>query len=210
MRKCIAEKIGMKQNNEKIYIAVTGGMGSGKSTVMRMIAECGYPTLSADEVAHHIYEDEKVYHDTLSAFPSCFDNGVLNRKKLADTVFIDQNKRSVLEGITHPAIMQKLFLQAETLPGKYIFFEIPLLFEGGYQNLFDHIIVVMRDIEHRIKAISVRDGLNEGDIMARINNQVDYEKNLYSGHTVIYNDGDFAALYKKVVGVVHEITAQKD
>ena len=68
----------------------------------------------------------------------------------------------------------------------------------------------MRDIEHRIKAISVRDGLNEGDIMARINNQVDYEKNLYSGHTVIYNDGDFAALYKKVVGVVHEITAQKD
>ena len=200
----------MKQNNEKIYIAVTGGMGSGKSTVMRMIAECGYPTLSADEVAHHIYEDEKVYHDTLSAFPSCFDNGVLNRKKLADTVFIDQNKRSVLEGITHPAIMQKLFLQAETLLGKYIFFEIPLLFEGGYQNLFDHIIVVMRDIEHRIKAISVRDGLNEGDIMARINNQVDYEKNLYSGHTVIYNDGDFAALYKKVVGVVHEITAQKD
>lgn len=200
----------MKQNNEKIYIAVTGGMGSGKSTVMRMIAECGYPTLSADEVAHHIYEDEKVYHDTLSAFPSCFDNGVLNRKKLADTVFIDQNKRSVLEGITHPAIMQKLFLQAETLPGKYIFFEIPLLFEGGYQNLFDHIIVVMRDIEHRIKAISVRDGLNEGDIMARINNQVDYEKNSYSGHTVIYNDGDFAALYKKVVGVVHEITAQKD
>lgn len=200
----------MKQNNEKIYIAVTGGMGSGKSTVMRMIAECGYPTLSADEVAHHIYEDEKVYHDTLSVFPSCFDNGVLNRKKLADTVFIDQNKRSVLEGITHPAIMQKLFLQAETLPGKYIFFEIPLLFEGGYQNLFDHIIVVMRDIEHRIKAISVRDGLNEGDIMARINNQVDYEKNSYSGHTVIYNDGDFAALYKKVVGVVHEITAQKD
>ena len=57
MRKCIAEKIGMKQNNGKIYIAVTGGMGSGKSTVMRMIAECGYPTLSADEVAHHIYED---------------------------------------------------------------------------------------------------------------------------------------------------------
>lgn len=199
----------MKQNNGKIYTAVTGGIGSGKSTVMRFIAELGYPVLSADEAARNIYDEAEVLLQMRERFSDCFTDGAVDRNKVSAAVFKNRDRLNELNEITHPAIMKKIFSRAERVDGRFIFFEIPLLFEGGFEKLFDHVIVLMRDKKTRIAAVEARDGLSGAEVAARIKNQFNYEKNLSNGHTVIYNDGDIASLYNKVSEAVRKIVAEE-
>lgn len=193
----------MKRN--KRFVAITGGIGSGKSTVAKIIAEMGYPVFSADTVARGIYGDSEVYKKVAAHFPDCLNDTGVDRKKLAAAVFSDSAKLQLLDGITHPAIMQKLFAQMAECAGEAAFAEVPLLFECGADKDFDNVIVVMRDVSARIDSVMRRDGLTREEVAARIKNQYDYERNPNTGHTVLYNNGDFASLKDGVVRVVHEI-----
>lgn len=193
----------MRQN--KYCVAVTGGIGSGKSEVMKIIQTLGYPVFSADSVAHEIYDDKEVLEKTAQEFPDSVVGYKVDRQKLADLVFCDESKRKKLERITHPAIMRILFREMEQAGSDVVFAEVPLLFEGGYDKDFDAVIVVMRYLQKRIRSAAERDKVSEEKIILRIKNQFDYEKNNVSGHTVIYNDGDLASLTDQVKQVVHEI-----
>ena len=190
--------------NKKI-IAITGGIGSGKSAVLACVRDMGYATVSADEIAREIYGDERVLAETRIVFPDCVQGDAVDRKKLAETVFSDARARRRLEEITHPAIMKKLFARAYAGDGDIVFAEVPLLFEGGYAPQFDGVIVVMRPLRARIQAVTARDGLSEQEVLRRMQNQFDYEKNPLSGHTVLWNDGDLAALRDKTERILHEI-----
>ena len=192
----------MKQS--KRLIAVTGGIGSGKSAVLEHLRSLGFATVSADAIARGIYEDEEVLGKTREAFPDCVGDTV-DRKKLAAVVFADEEARKRLEAITHPAIMCRLFAQALACRGNVVFAEVPLLFEGGYASMFDGVIVVLRPLASRLAAVMRRDGLTEAEAMARIRNQRDYEKNPPIGHTVLYNDGDLAALNEQTERILHEV-----
>lgn len=198
----------MKRN--KLYVAVTGGIGSGKSTVLRMIGEAGFPVFSADAIARNIYQDEEVLLQTQQAFPGCIKDGAVNRKKLAELVFSDKEKLQILDAITHPAVMKKLYAQMEQAEGAAAFAEVPLLFEGGYQKDFDRVIVVMRKKGERILAAAKRDGVSAEKIRLRAEHQFDYEKNSIIGHTLIYNDGDLSALRSQVLDVLNEIVVNKN
>ena len=195
----------MRQSNGKMYVAVTGGIGSGKSTVIKMIGERGFHVYSADEAARNIYDDPLVKAKVRTVFPECFSGDVPDRKKLAEEMFADRNKLEQLNGITHPAIMEKLFVRAESDSDRVIFFEIPLLFESGYEGRFDKVIVVMRDKSLRINSVMRRDGLSEEQVKARIANQIDYEKIQKNAHTIIYNNGDLPSLRNRVNGILDEI-----
>ncbi len=192
----------MKRN--KLYVAVTGGIGSGKTTVLQILKDLGYPAVSADAEAREIYGDEEILEKVRALFPACFENGILRREKLAAFVFSDEKLLQKLNEITHPVIMQKVFQAMDRAESKIVFAEIPLLFEGNYQSLFDKVIVVMRDMEDRIRAVAERDGLSRTQILARIKKQCNYEKNYFSGHTVIYNNGDISSLKEQVVRIVNE------
>ena len=192
----------MKRN--KLYVAVTGGIGSGKTTVLQILKDLGYPAVSADAEAREIYGDEEILEKVRALFPACFENGILRREKLAAFVFSDEKLLQKLNEITHPVIMQKVFQAMDRAESKIVFAEIPLLFEGNYQSLFDKVIVVMRNMEDRIRAVAERDGLSRTQILARIKKQCDYEKNYFSGHTVIYNNGDISSLKEQVVRIVNE------
>ena len=97
----------MKQS--KRYIAVTGGIGSGKSTVARLIGAMGYPVFSADAAARDIYSDPCVLAEVRRQFPACIRGGEVDRKALADVVFSDKAALRALDSITHPAIMRRLW-----------------------------------------------------------------------------------------------------
>src|SRR5699024_6810107 len=99
-QKCIAGKTGMKQS--KRYIAVTGGIGSGKSTVAWLIGTMGYPVFSADAAARDIYSDPCVLAEVRRRFPACIRGGEVDRKALADVVFSDKAALRALDSITHP------------------------------------------------------------------------------------------------------------
>ena len=88
--------------------------------------------------------------------------------------------------------------------GGLVFNEVPLLFEGGFESLYDGVIVVVRNKEARIAAALARDKTDEKRVLARINNQIDYEKKDLTAYTLIENDGDLSSLSKKVRKVVEK------
>ena len=196
----------MTQNNLKI--AITGGIGSGKSTVAEIIKEQGYTVVSCDEVYNELLCDKVFLNKLTSEFGDILDSeGKLDRKKLSATVFADETKLKRLNEITHPAIMEEVFRR---MPDeKVCFCEVPLLFEGGFEDRFDKVIVVLRDKELRIKAVENRDNIDEKTVKSRINNQLNYENTTFEKYYVIHNNSDLANLRTKTLEAVADIIKNK-
>lgn len=192
----------MTQNN--IKIAITGGIGSGKSAVASIVEEAGYTVLSCDKIYSKLLQN----NEFLSALENEFcgiikPDGSLDRRKLSGIVFNDGKQLEKLNALTHPAIMGEVFsrLKNERLG----FCEVPLLFEGGYEKLFDGVIVVLRDEASRIGSVTKRDGLNEMSVKKRLKSQFDYQNCDLTKYYVIHNDGNFDDLRAKVSRAIDEI-----
>ena len=197
------ERAGSTQN-KTVKIALTGGIGCGKSTVLEILREAGYPVFSCDEIYRKMQTDGAFLSQLEGIFQGVVQDGVLNRKKLADTVFGDAEALKKLNTLTHPLIMQRLHEEMDKYPIAVA--EVPLLFESGRQGEFDGVLVVYRPIDERIAAVCRRDNASEAEVLRRIKNQADYEKIIQEGHTVIYNDGNFVNLKEKVLSALEKIT----
>lgn len=156
-------------------IAITGGIGSGKSTVLSFLKENGYPVFSCDEIYKQLLLDREYIEKIEKLFPSAVQNGQVERQVLADIVFKDKQALEILNGIAHPLIMERLYENMRNCTNILAFAEVPLLFEGNYQSQFDAVIVVQRSKEQRIAAIVARDGLTRIEAMRRISAQFDYD-----------------------------------
>ncbi len=185
-------------------IAVTGGIGSGKSAVCRILKERGYPVFSCDEINRTLLS-EKSYLDGLCAlFPACVKDGKLNKAALSALVFSDKEALKTLNAYAHPRIAKRLRRGMEGAR-KTCFAEVPLLFESGMTKQFDCAIVVLRNKEERIRAVVARDGLTAEQAKARMRQQFDYDGPLPDGCLAIENDGDEAALCNKVDEVLEAL-----
>lgn len=193
----------MKQNR----IAVTGGIGSGKSTVCKILKEKGYVVFSCDDVYADILSSGKMTEELVKEFGADIldDCGMLDRKKLSKIVFADDKKREQLNNITHSKIFKEMFSRAEAHSGT-VFFEVPLLFEGHYQKLFDNVIVVLRNKEKRVESIKERDNLSEKEILERIKSQYNYDNGDFAQYYVIHNDVNYDKLCDMIDSLLLRIT----
>lgn len=192
----------MKQSEK---IAVTGGIGSGKSTVMKIIAEKGYPIFSCDEIYSQLTSDRDFLNNLRHSFGDILNSdGTLDRKKLSEIVFNNPAKLAELDKITHPAIYKEMFRMADEAGG-ICFCEVPLLFESGAESLFDGVIIVMRNEEQRIKSVTARDKLPEQDVKKRISNQFDYNSADFAMYYVIHNNGDLSELEWQTEEIIKKI-----
>ncbi len=185
-------------------IAITGGIGSGKTSVCKIIKSLGYKVFSADETYSELLNDKSFVKTIYDALDIKSNNYVFDRKLVANKVFNDNNCLKKLNDITHPLIMKKMLENSKKESG-VIFNEVPLLFESGYQNHYDGIIVVKRSLEDRVNSVTKRDGISKNDVLARINNQFDYENKLNIEHTLIVNDGSLDKLTSSVKVVLEKI-----
>lgn len=189
-----------------VKVAVTGGIGSGKSFVLKIIESLGYPTVSCDKIYAELLNEEhfvlKVC-DEMGVEPLC-DNGklLLNRSAISEKVFNDKNLLNKLNQLTHGAILDRAFSLYDS---GLIFYEVPLLFEGGYQNKFDYVFVVLRGKEERISSAMLRDGALRNEIERKINNQFNYDSADLSKYTVIKNDCCECELKEIVVKEIEDI-----
>ena len=192
----------MKQSKK---IAVTGGIGSGKSTVMKIIAGKGYPIFSCDEIYSQLTSDRNFLNILRHSFGDILNSdGTLDRKKLSEIVFNNPAKLAELDKITHPAIYKEMFRMADEAGG-ICFCEVPLLFESGAESLFDGVIIVMRNEEQRIKSVTARDKLPEQDVKKRISNQFDYNSTDFAMYYVIHNNGDLSGLEWQTEEIIKKI-----
>ncbi len=187
-------------------VAITGGIGSGKSTLCKWIEQEGNKVFSCDRIYGALIEfDPEFKEKILKAFPAARgEDGKVDRKALSAIVFEDKRKRELLNSITHPLIMKALFREMD----KYVisYAEVPLLFEGGYEKLFDKIIIVMRDDRERIKAVMDRSGLTYEEAQARIRAQANYDKVPINKYYVVYNNGTADDLHDKAIFIINHIT----
>ncbi len=185
-------------------IAITGGIGSGKSTVSNLLRDIGYPVYSCDEIYEKIVNSKTYINEIKKVFPNAIRQGEIDKKRLAEIIFTNEQARKRLNAIAHPLIMQTLLKQMEENKSQMVFAEVPLLLEGSFENLFDKTIVILRNREERIRSVCERDGISSEKAINRINAQFNYDdidcrnRLQKSGVIFIENKGDISALKKSV------------
>ena len=183
-----------------LVVALTGGIGAGKSTVAQNFAELGALVIDADQLARMAIErGSDGFAEVLLRFgDEIILNGDIDRKKLAEIVFSDEGARKDLEKIIHPRVQATFAEVVEDLEqGDILIYEIPLLVETDAAEKFDYIITVEADLELR-KARLLKKGLYISQIEKRIAAQATQESREAIADTVIYNDGDEDDLLRQV------------
>lgn len=199
----------MKQSKRKI--AVTGGIGSGKSTVCKFIAELGYPVISFDEVYARLLDSGCLTEKLVEVFGNEVIEGAdgkVNRAALARVAFACEENTKKLNEITHPAIFNDAFEEAKKYTGD-CFFEVPILFEGGYEKLFDCVVVVLRDTKARILSVMERDNITNENVVKRINRQFNYDNLEFAKYYVIHNQGNIDDLRVNCVKLIDDISLKQ-
>lgn len=181
-------------------IALTGGIGAGKSTVAQFFSELGANVVDADQLARiSIERGSEGFADVVERFgESIVSHGDIDRKALAAIVFSDPQAKRDLEAIIHP-LVKKLFAQAraENDPDTHLIYEIPLLVETDAAANFDFIVTVEAEEEIRVERLLSR-GMLISDIRARLANQVSPQARIDLADIVIINDGDEDHLLRQV------------
>jgi len=170
-------------------IGLTGGIGSGKTTIASYFATMGVPVYIADDAAKKVMQAEKIIKLIKTTFgDSIFENDVLNRAKLAEIVFNNADKLAQLNAIVHPAVKSdfELWLQ-ENKKYDYVIYEAAILFESGRYKECDIIITVTAPEEIRIERVVKRDNTTREQVLSRIKMQWNDEKRISLSNFVINN-----------------------
>lgn len=155
-------------------VGITGGIGSGKSTVCRILAEHGVAVYDADSRAKELMSSSEALRAALieNFGAECFTAEGLNRAYLAGRVFSDAEQLRVLNDLVHPAVMADFEAWAEAQEGSYVVFESAILFEAKLEDRVDATVAVMAPEELRVERVMGRDGATKEQVLARIHNQM--------------------------------------
>jgi len=160
----------------KVKIGITGGIGSGKSHVSKIIEKNGYVVLNADNIAKQIMiEDESVKELIISKFgEKSYLNDELNRSYIASKAFSSIEKLAILNAIVHPPMVEKIseLMNAELQKSKIVFVEAALIYEAEVDEVLDYVLLVTSNENSRIVRIMGRDNLSENEIKNRMKYQM--------------------------------------
>ena len=190
-------------------VALTGGIGSGKSLVANYFNTLGAEVLDADQISRQVIErGTPGFDEVVATFgDSVLKDGEINRRALGEIIFADPEKRKALEAIIHPKVQQALANAQKVLrDNDILIYEIPLLVETDAAKKFDYIITVEAPLEARVDRLKAR-GLRQSEIEMRIASQASSEQRISIANTVINNDGDEEELLRKVEAIWEELNA---
>jgi dephospho-CoA kinase len=189
-------------------IGLTGGIGSGKTTVARIFSMLDIPVYNSDEAGRKITDQNTLVKN---AIKKQFGNEVygetdtLNREKLSAIVFNDSSALSKLNAIIHPAVAEDFKVWCENQNAPYVIKETAILYEHGLDKLLDGVIVVEAPDDLRIKRVMKRNGVSEENVRQRINKQLPQDELIYKADWVIHNN-EQQLLIPQVLEVYSRIT----
>ena len=191
-------------------IGITGGIGSGKSTVSDIIKKNNFPVIDCDEISRELTQKDNTVLDEIRR---CFgasvfdDNGNLLRQELANIVFSDSSKKKILEDIVVTRIfeiVQDDLSKHRSLGTKLVFIDAPLLIETGLNHLCDVCVLVTADIETRINRVEKRDGISRDRVLERISNQMPESEKKAVADELIDNSGSIEYLNNSVERLINK------
>lgn len=173
-----------------LRIGLTGGIGSGKTTIARIFEVLGIPVYYADDAAKELMNKNDVLKNSIIQHfgEASYNNGELDRKYLASVVFNNKEKLELLNSLTHPVTIHdaEKWMDKQTSP--YVIKEAALLFESGAAEHLDYIIGVYAPQHTRVKRVMDRDGLPAEEVMKRVSRQIDEEMKMKLCNFVITNN----------------------
>lgn len=173
-----------------LRIGLTGGIGSGKSTVSHIFSTLGIPVFDADKEAKRIMEEDAALIAGIKKQfgEESYTNGKLNRKYIAEIVFNDAHQLALLNALTHPAVIDQANKWMQQQHSPYAIKEAALLFESASAADLDYIIGVSAPEPIRIKRVMDRDGISRQDVLARMDKQINDSTKLKLCDHVLVND----------------------
>ena len=186
---------------KKLKIAITGGIGSGKSAVCDIFHSNGYPIFYADNISKEFLStDKSIKEKILNEFgKESFLNDKPNFKYLSERVFSEELKVKKINSILHPPVIDKIkkLMNEELKKQTIVFVEAALIYEAEMEDLFDYIIVVTAPDEIRIQRVIESRGLKKEEAIERISKQIPQERKKKLADFVIENNSTMDALVKK-------------
>ncbi|MBB6121367.1 dephospho-CoA kinase [Nocardiopsis algeriensis] len=197
-----------------LKVGLTGGIGSGKSAVSAELASYGAVVIDADALAREVVEPGT---PGLAAVVAEFGEGVLapdgglDRPRLGEIVFADEEKLARLNAVVHPLVGERsaeLMARARADGARVVVYDVPLLVENGLQSLYDVVVVVDAPDEARVERVSRGRGMDPEQVRARIRAQAGREERLAAADLVVDNSGTPEQLRERVARLWEELAAR--
>lgn len=185
-----------------MIIGLTGGIGSGKTTVGKIFASLGAKVLSTDQINRELTSPKGLaYPQIINKFGLniTLENGELDKKAIRNRIFSNEYEKKWLEDLLHPMIKEKLLAEVEVIKNvEYCIVEIPLLIETSFIDIADRILVVDCDKQLQIDRVCLRDQSKPIQVELIINSQLSREERISYANDIILNDSSLTELSKKV------------
>lgn len=186
---------------KNIKIAITGGIGSGKSTFANYVASKGYAVINADDISKDILSfDEKIKKKIIKEFGNdSYKDGKLNKKFIASRVFSNPANLFKLNSILHPQVLQKIdtLIKIKYKDENIVFIEAALIYEADLEKMFNYVILVTADFNIRLKRCIESGKFTEDDFIKRDKNQIPQEEKEKRADFIFSNNGSEKDLIKK-------------
>jgi dephospho-CoA kinase len=190
-----------RDGKHTLVVGLTGGIGSGKTTVANDFSALGVPVIDADQLAHELVEPGQPALDEITGVfgkSAVTADGHMDRTYIRQCIYSDAQLKSQLEAILHPKIRQRIRALLSDIQHPYCIVVIPLLLETRQTDLVDRILVVDSPEKEQRQRVAARDGLSDNTIMAIMQSQTNRSTRLAAADDVIVNDSDVASLSVRV------------
>ena len=186
------------------HIGLTGGIGSGKTTVSKILVKNGIPVYDSDSNAKLIMNSSsQIKKLIINHFGKlAYTNNKLNNKYISKIIFNNPVEMNKINSLIHPFVYDNFNKWKNNFSSKYVIFESAIIFETGSYQKFDFNIIVLSDLEKRIKRVKERDFLSEDDVLSRIKSQWIDDKKIRFADYVIKNNKSFKFLENNVLMMI--------
>ena len=191
---------------QKMKLGVTGGIGSGKTSVCRVFGVLGIPVFSADPEAGIIMNTEPHVIDGINNITgkNLYPDGKLNKEELASLIFHDPELLKKVNSLVHPVVFDHFRVWADKQTTPYVIMEAAILFESGASKLVDRVATVIAPVEERINRVIIRNRLTREQVTDRIKNQMDDEERIRLSDYVI-NNSENEMIIPVILGIHEDI-----
>ncbi|HSW40681.1 MAG TPA: dephospho-CoA kinase [Acidobacteriota bacterium] len=200
-----------------LHVGLTGNIATGKSCAAALFARLGARVIDADEVVHELMRPGgATYHKIVDTFgPQIRDDcGNIDRRRLAEIVFSDEEKRHLLNSISHPVVRDEIrrrtALMEKSTPGGILMVEAALMVETGGWRQYQRLVVVTCSPALQLSRLMKRNGLSESEAQARIASQMSIEEKIKLAHYVIDSSGSFAQTGRQVERIYGELVTEEE
>jgi dephospho-CoA kinase len=186
---------------KNISVAITGGIGSGKSTFSGILTSNGFPVIFADEISKEILEKDSTVADKVKELfgQETYRNGKLDKMFLADKIFSDPVNLSKINSLLHPLVIKEIEKQINLLSidNEIVFVEAALIYEADMEKMFDYVVLITADTNKRKERLLQSKRISEEDFKRRDANQISDEEKMKRVDFIFYNNGSVEELKDK-------------